>query len=63
MSTLGVETVGVKLGDRSYDILIGSGLVEAAGREIAARLPGLATAIVTDTNVAALHHKVPKLIL
>ena len=55
MSTPGVETVGVKLGDRSYDILIGSGLVEAAGREIAARLPGLATAIVTDTNVAALH--------
>ncbi len=48
-------TVGVDLGDRSYDILIGTGLIAAAGKEIAARMPGVRTAIVTDENVAAAH--------
>ena len=50
-----IETVEVKLGDRSYDILIGQGLIVGAGAEIARRLPGAQAAIVTDDNVAALH--------
>jgi 3-dehydroquinate synthase len=47
--------VPVALGDRSYDILIGSGLVARAGAEIARVLPGARAAIVTDETVAALH--------
>ncbi len=45
--------VTVPLGDRSYDILIGSGLIERAGAEIGKRLPGIRTAIVSDETVAA----------
>jgi 3-dehydroquinate synthase len=48
-------TVPVKLGDRSYDILIGSGLIDRAGQEIAARTGAGRVAIVSDENVAALH--------
>jgi 3-dehydroquinate synthase len=48
-------TVPVSLADRSYDILIGSGLIAQAGAEIAMRLPGARAAIVTDENVAGLH--------
>ena len=48
-------TVTVGLGERSYDILIGDGLVARAGAEIAKRLPGVRAAIVTDRNVAAPH--------
>jgi 3-dehydroquinate synthase len=47
--------VEVGLGDRAYDILIGSGLVERAGDEIARRLPGVRAAVVTDSNVGAVH--------
>ena len=47
--------VPVSLAERSYDILIGKGLIDRAGAEIAARLPGVRAAIVTDENVAALH--------
>jgi 3-dehydroquinate synthase len=49
------EIVEVRLGDRSYDILIGDDLLETAGQEILRRLPGVRTAIVTDETVAA-HH-------
>jgi 3-dehydroquinate synthase len=49
------RTVRVELADRGYDILIGSGLIAAAGREIAARLPGIRLAVITDANVAPLH--------
>src|SRR5690606_19228714 len=52
---MSIETVAVRLGDRTYDILIGAGLVARAGEEIARRLPGIRVAIVTDTNVAAPH--------
>ena len=45
--------IEVGLGARAYDILIGPGLLEQAGQEIAARLPGARVAIVTDENVAA----------
>lgn len=51
----GVQTVSVGLGDRGYDILIGSGLVARAGDEIARRMPGIRVAVVTDANVAAAH--------
>jgi 3-dehydroquinate synthase len=47
--------VSVTLGDRSYDILIGGGLLQRAGTEIAARLPGIRVAIITDGNVGPLH--------
>ncbi|RJG43821.1 3-dehydroquinate synthase [Mesorhizobium sp. DCY119] len=53
--TNGTVKVSVGLGDRAYDILIGSGLIARAGAEIAARLPGIRAAIVTDENVAAVH--------
>jgi 3-dehydroquinate synthase len=49
------RTVRVDLGARSYDILIGRGLIGMAGREIANRLPGVRVAIVTDETVADLH--------
>ncbi len=49
------ESVRVELGERSYDILIGAGLLARAGEKIAAVAPGAACAIVTDANVARLH--------
>jgi len=49
------RVVHVPLGDRSYDILIGSGLVARAGAEIAARLKGRKAAVITDANVGALY--------
>ncbi|HEV2897655.1 MAG TPA: 3-dehydroquinate synthase [Pseudaminobacter sp.] len=48
-------TVEVGLGERTYDILIGAGLIGRAGEEIARRLPGIRVAIVSDENVAACH--------
>lgn len=50
-----VTTVPVSLGDRSYDILIGKGLVDRAGEEVARRLKGVRVAVVTDENVAKAH--------
>lgn len=47
--------VQVDLGDRSYDILIGPGLIARAGTEIAARRPRTRCAVITDTNVASAH--------
>ncbi|RWC30409.1 3-dehydroquinate synthase [Mesorhizobium sp.] len=55
MSTNTTVTVEVGLGDRAYDILIGSGLILRAGSEISRRLPGTRAAVVTDVNVAAAH--------
>ncbi|MGA9826065.1 MAG: 3-dehydroquinate synthase [Methylocystis sp.] len=49
------ESVRVALGARSYDILIGAGLLAEAGEKISAVAPGAACAIVTDANVARLH--------
>lgn len=48
------EIVRVKLGKRSYDIVIGENLIAEAGKRIAKLKPGTAVAIVTDGNVA--HH-------
>jgi shikimate kinase/3-dehydroquinate synthase len=47
--------VAVALGDRSYRILIGEGLIASAGERLAKLAPGGSCAIVTDENVAALH--------
>ena len=47
--------VEVSLGERSYDILIGEGLIDRAGEEIAARLPGARAVIITDESVGALY--------
>ncbi len=49
------RTVRVELGDRSYDILIGPGLIAAAGSEIAARMKGRRIAIVTDAHVGPVY--------
>ncbi|GGB38543.1 3-dehydroquinate synthase [Roseibium aquae] len=45
----------VQLGARSYDILIGRGVMHGAGRTISARLPKARLAIITDETVARLH--------
>jgi 3-dehydroquinate synthase len=45
-------TVGVALGTRAYDIIIGREVLSALGARIAALRPGVRTAIVTDRNVA-----------
>jgi 3-dehydroquinate synthase len=47
--------VEVSLGDRSYDIVIGRGLIASLGARVAALRPGTKAAIVTDENVAR-HH-------
>src|SRR5215470_8470691 len=49
------RTVPVQLGSRSYDVIIGPGLLAKAGREIAARLGAANCGIVTDENVARCH--------
>jgi 3-dehydroquinate synthase len=50
-----VATVPVALGSRSYDVLIGPGLIERAADLIEGRLGRARCGIVTDENVAA-HH-------
>jgi 3-dehydroquinate synthase len=52
MATTEPRLVPVPLGERAYDILIGPGLLEAAGARLAARFPGRRFGIVTDTEVA-----------
>lgn len=48
-------TVPVSLGERSYDIVIGDGLIEQAGEEIVKRVRHARVGIVTDENVAQAH--------
>jgi 3-dehydroquinate synthase len=45
--------VNVALGERSYDIVIGRGLLDSLGARIAALRPGAKAAIVSDDTVAA----------
>lgn len=47
--------VPVVLGDRSYDVLIGPGLIATAAARVAERFPKARVVIVTDENVAASH--------
>jgi 3-dehydroquinate synthase len=48
-------SIRVDLGERAYDILIGTRLLARAGQEIATRLPDIRAAVVTDDTVAGLH--------
>jgi 3-dehydroquinate synthase len=50
-----IETVPVALGDRSYSVEIGSGLLDTAGARIAPLLPRPKVWIVTEQTVAGLH--------
>jgi 3-dehydroquinate synthase len=47
-----IETVSVALADRSYEILIGPGLLANAGAHLARVTPDVRAAVVTDMNVA-----------
>jgi 3-dehydroquinate synthase len=47
------EIVRVELGARSYDVVIGPGLLAEAGPRIAAIFPGRNVVVVTDENVGA----------
>jgi len=49
------RTVPVGLGDRAYDVLVGEGLLDAAGRLIAPFQKRGRTAVVSDETVWALH--------
>src|SRR6202166_960334 len=44
--------VGVALGERAYDIVIGRDVLQSLGARVAALRPGTRAAIVTDRNVA-----------
>lgn len=55
MSTSERQTVTVDLADRSYDIVIGHGVLDEAGERIAALAPGTRAIIVSDDNVAPLY--------
>ena len=48
-------TVKVALGARSYDIVIGRGILPSLGARLAALRPGAKVAVVSDENVARLH--------
>lgn len=56
-NTAEARTVRVELGARSYAIKIGRGLIDVAGEEIAAVLPGARLAVIADAAVAGLHLK------
>lgn len=47
--------VPVALGDRSYDVRIGPGLLDQAGGMLAAQIKRKDVIVVTDANVAAIH--------
>lgn len=50
-----MNTVDVELGDRSYQVRIGEGLIARAGAEIAPLLRRKRVAVVTDATVAGAH--------
>ncbi|MEN0039923.1 MAG: 3-dehydroquinate synthase [Pseudomonadota bacterium] len=49
------NTVTVELGERSYDIVIGDGVLSSVGERIAWNYPGARAVIVTDDTVDGLH--------
>ncbi|MCK4939551.1 MAG: 3-dehydroquinate synthase [Rhodospirillaceae bacterium] len=51
-ATKNIETLNVALGERSYDILVGPGLISDAGLHIANVIPQPRVVVVTDENVA-----------
>jgi 3-dehydroquinate synthase len=50
------ERLAVSLGERSYDIVVGSGLLARAGSELGPVLRGPDAIVVTDANLAATPH-------
>ncbi|MGH7054263.1 MAG: 3-dehydroquinate synthase, partial [Stellaceae bacterium] len=50
--TAAVETLRVELGERSYDILVGTGLIERAGSAMRPLLRRPQAVVVTDETVA-----------
>jgi 3-dehydroquinate synthase len=50
------QRIAVELGARSYEIVVGSGLLGRAGLEIASGLRGPNAIVVTDSNVAGTPH-------
>jgi 3-dehydroquinate synthase len=50
-----VDTVTVELGDRSYPIVIGTGVLEEVGPRLGALLPGRAAAIISNPTVKKLY--------
>lgn len=54
-STETARSIRVDLGARSYDIAIGPGLIDGAGRLLAERLGERRAVIITDTNVGPLY--------
>lgn len=54
-----LQSIRVELGDRSYDVLIGDGLIDAAGGLVKERLGPRRAVVVTDRNVA--RHHLPRL--
>jgi 3-dehydroquinate synthase len=52
----GDERLRVELGARSYDVVVGSGLLARAGQEVAKVAPRPDVIIVTDANLAATSH-------
>jgi 3-dehydroquinate synthase len=52
---MSIERVSVALGGRSYEILVGAGLIGEAGALMRPLLKTPRTIVVTDANVAALH--------
>ena len=57
MTTRADSELRVGLGDRSYSILVGTGLLAEAGREVATLLPSARITVVTNPTVAALFLK------
>lgn len=55
MNTAERQTVAVDLADRSYDIIIGKGVLDEAGERIAALAPGARAVIISDENVAPIY--------
>lgn len=55
MTKTEINTVGVNLGARSYNVRIGAGLIDRAAEEILPLLRRKRVAIVTDETVAAAH--------
>lgn len=49
------ETVQVRLGERSYPVFVGYGLLESAGAKLREVFPGTSCAIITDSNVGPLY--------
>jgi 3-dehydroquinate synthase len=52
---LSEDVVTVALGERSYDVCIGAGLIDRAGAILATQLKRKDVVVVTDANVAALY--------